>query len=252
MSGAAISQGLISRQRDLYQIALEKVGSIKQVIWRGIARMAPSNFLDVSNTRSEEVLTRELITAYEAFAAGAEPRLPELPIQYADFAQWERENLRGEALDKHLAYWRRNLADLPALDLPTDRPRPVWETFLGESESFELPPQPLACIDQRSLVRRPLNISNKKLLGQSVGTIIELAPGSPGYNAGCSTPWMTVTGRCSLVGLWFWNMADGGEVSRFSTTTDSAFIDCQWIAKSTNNEQSVIDVTSGGGFFENA
>ncbi|HYN21699.1 MAG TPA: condensation domain-containing protein, partial [Thermoanaerobaculia bacterium] len=59
-------------------------------------------------------------------------RLPELPIQYADFALWQRERLRGAALDEHLAWWRERLAGAPALlELPTDRPRPAVQRFRG-------------------------------------------------------------------------------------------------------------------------
>ncbi|HEU4655925.1 MAG TPA: amino acid adenylation domain-containing protein, partial [Capillimicrobium sp.] len=70
------------------------------------------------------VLQRELGAAYAALAAGREPELPELPIQYADFASWQREHLEGGALDEQLAYWTERLrGPLPTLDLPTDRPR---------------------------------------------------------------------------------------------------------------------------------
>jgi non-ribosomal peptide synthetase component F len=63
-----------------------------------------------------------------------------LPIQYSDYARWQREWLRGEALERQLAYWRSQLAgDLPALELPTDRPRPAAQTFRGAHATFSLP-----------------------------------------------------------------------------------------------------------------
>ncbi|HVR98051.1 MAG TPA: condensation domain-containing protein, partial [Thermoanaerobaculia bacterium] len=75
---------------------------------------------------SIEVLLRELSALYQASS------LPELPIQYADFAVWQREWLRGEVLETQLAYWRGALAGLPpALDLPTDRPRPALRGTRG-------------------------------------------------------------------------------------------------------------------------
>jgi len=78
------------------------------------------------------VLFRELTAIYEAFAAGYPPALPELPIQYADFAAWQRERMQGELLRKELAYWKRQLAGAPDfLDLPTDRPRPPVQTYRG-------------------------------------------------------------------------------------------------------------------------
>jgi hypothetical protein len=86
------------------------------------------------------VLVREVAALYEAFAAGQRPALPELPIQFADFAVWEREWLQGEALSRQLAYWKLRLGgQLPALELPTDRPRPKVPTHHGSSQSFVLP-----------------------------------------------------------------------------------------------------------------
>jgi amino acid adenylation domain-containing protein len=83
------------------------------------------------------VLQREMSLLYTAFAAGRPSPIPELPVQYADFAQWQRRWLQGETLDKQLAYWRTQLADLPLLNMPTDRPRPPVQTFRGESYSTE-------------------------------------------------------------------------------------------------------------------
>src|SRR6185503_12458664 len=78
---------------------------------------------------SKGVLFRELTALYDAFAQGRPSPLPELPIQYADFALWQRERLQGEALERELAYWRAHLAGAPpALELPTDRPRPAVQT----------------------------------------------------------------------------------------------------------------------------
>jgi len=78
----------------------------------------------VADAWSLGVLAREIATLYAAFAAGAASPLPELPLQYADFALWQREWLQGEVLESHLAYWRSRLAGLPAaLDLPADRQR---------------------------------------------------------------------------------------------------------------------------------
>ncbi|HEX4497783.1 MAG TPA: non-ribosomal peptide synthase/polyketide synthase, partial [Thermoanaerobaculia bacterium] len=89
---------------------------------------------------SVDVLLGELTALYRAFAAGGPPPLPELPIQYADFAAWQRRWLAGPVLDDQLAYWRRQLAGAPeALDLPTDRPRPAVETSRGAHVSTPLP-----------------------------------------------------------------------------------------------------------------
>src|SRR5262249_22131693 len=75
----------------------------------------------VSDGWSRGVLTRELGTLYAAFAAGERSPLPELAIQYADYAAWQRETLDGEALERQLTFWKEHLAGAPALlDLPTD------------------------------------------------------------------------------------------------------------------------------------
>ncbi|HVR98675.1 MAG TPA: amino acid adenylation domain-containing protein, partial [Thermoanaerobaculia bacterium] len=72
------------------------------------------------------IFVRELAAFYGATLAGRGPDLPELPVQYADYAVWQRRWLAGEVLEQQLAFWRRELAGLPpALDLPTDRPRPA-------------------------------------------------------------------------------------------------------------------------------
>ena len=86
------------------------------------------------------VFLPELATLYEAFVNGKPSPLPELPIQYADFAHWQRHQVQGEALSAELAYWRQQLAGAPtALELPTDRPRPAIQTFNGEQLSFRFP-----------------------------------------------------------------------------------------------------------------
>jgi amino acid adenylation domain-containing protein len=86
------------------------------------------------------VFLREVKEIYAAFAAGRPSPLPEPPIQYADFAAWQRGWLRGEVLARELGHWRRLLADLPApLELPTDRPRPRAQSFRGGALRVDLP-----------------------------------------------------------------------------------------------------------------
>ncbi len=87
----------------------------------------------VSDAWSIGVLLRELGALYEAFARGGESPLEDLPIQYADFAVWQRERLSGERLEAQLAYWRGQLRDPPVLELPTDRPRPPAPSYRGGS-----------------------------------------------------------------------------------------------------------------------
>ncbi|MGC0779176.1 MAG: amino acid adenylation domain-containing protein, partial [Candidatus Acidiferrum sp.] len=94
----------------------------------------------VSDGWSTGILVRELATLYVAFCAGGSSPLPALPIQYADFAQWQRQWLQGEVLETQIAYWKERLAGAPALiDLPTDLPRPAVQTFRGAHQTLVLP-----------------------------------------------------------------------------------------------------------------
>ncbi len=94
----------------------------------------------VADAWSIGILIREMSALYRAFANGAPSPLPELPIQYADFALWQRGWLQGEALDAEVSWWRRRLADAPALtELPGDRPRPAVQSFRGARVSTLLP-----------------------------------------------------------------------------------------------------------------
>ena len=93
----------------------------------------------ISDAWSLGVFGRELATLYEAYNAGESSPLPELTIQYADFAVWQREWLQGEVLEKQLTYWREQLGgELPVLELPFDRPRPAKQTWRGTVEELRL------------------------------------------------------------------------------------------------------------------
>ena len=86
---------------------------------------------------SRGVLARELDILYSSFSDGQNSPLPELIIQYADFAFWQRQWLDGPLLDTQLDYWKQKLHDSPAiLELPTDRPRPMVQTYRGASETL--------------------------------------------------------------------------------------------------------------------
>jgi amino acid adenylation domain-containing protein len=107
---------------------------------------------------SRRVLVSELAALYEAFCGGQPSPLPELPLQYADYAVWQRNFLQGNTLEKLLSYWKENLAGAPTmLDLPTDRPRPAVQSYRGTSKSFALSPELSDRVTQisRQLVATP-------------------------------------------------------------------------------------------------
>src|SRR5205807_1360608 len=92
----------------------------------------------VSDGWSMGVLVREMTALYEAYREGRESPLPELKIQYADYAVWQREWLQGEVLEGGLKYWRERLEGAGVLELPSDRPRPAVMTHLGATEGLVL------------------------------------------------------------------------------------------------------------------
>ena len=87
------------------------------------------------------ILWKELSVLYAAAVRGETATLAPLPVQYADFAVWQRQWLQGERLDKQVQYWEQQLACLPpTLELPTEGPRPVRQTYRGASQAFSLDP----------------------------------------------------------------------------------------------------------------
>ena len=111
-----------------------------------LVRLAPEEYFFlltmhhiVSDGWSMGVFTKEVAQLYAAFARGENSPLAELPVQYADFAVWQRNWLTGDVLERHHAYWRKQLAGAPRLlELPTDRPRPPVQTHRGASHSLIL------------------------------------------------------------------------------------------------------------------
>jgi len=99
------------------------------------------------------VLVRELIALYQAGVTGQPAQLPDLPLQYADYAVWQRKRLQGKLLERQLAYWRQQFAGAaPLLELVTDRPRPPVKTAQGATYGWSLPrplAEALAALSQR-------------------------------------------------------------------------------------------------------
>jgi amino acid adenylation domain-containing protein len=92
-----------------------------------------------SDHASSTLLFAELDAIYGALRGGSSPEIPELPIQYADYAEWQREQLSGSLLDDSLAYWTKQLAGAPdRLELPTDHPRPGAQSYHGALRQFTI------------------------------------------------------------------------------------------------------------------
>ncbi len=117
----------------LLRLGLLRLGEDRHILLFTIHHIAGDGW-------SMGVLVREVAALYPAFTEGRPSPLPDLPVQYADYAAWQRGWLRGEALETHLSYWRRALAGSPAsLDLPADRPRREELTGRGARRSFRIP-----------------------------------------------------------------------------------------------------------------
>ncbi|MEU0504758.1 condensation domain-containing protein [Nocardia sp. NPDC005998] len=102
---------------------------------------------------SIDLLLRELSLCYNAFLAGTTPVLPDIPIRYGDYAEWQRAMVEARQWDDQSSFWRTELADWPlTLELPTDRPRPAIRTAQGQSLHFTVPADTTAGI--RAAARR--------------------------------------------------------------------------------------------------
>src|SRR6185369_5352211 len=116
----------------LFRVRLLKLGSEEHVLLLTLHHI-------IGDGWSMGVLYKELSALYTSYASGAESPLAELPVQYADYAVWQRERLNEELLEEQVQYWREQLRGAPAvLELPTDRPRPIVPTYRGARQRVEL------------------------------------------------------------------------------------------------------------------
>ncbi|MGY1880771.1 non-ribosomal peptide synthase/polyketide synthase [Pseudomonas reactans] len=107
----------------------------------------------VSDAWSMQVMVDELVSLYAGYSQGLEPTLADLPIQYADYAQWQRSWMEAGEKDRQLAYWRARLGDVqPVLELPLDRPRPAMQSYQGARLDLVL--QPSVVEGLRALAQR--------------------------------------------------------------------------------------------------
>ncbi|HBL25757.1 MAG TPA: non-ribosomal peptide synthetase module, partial [Acidobacteria bacterium] len=148
--------GLPEREREALALSLAgdeagrpfDLGDLRRPLLRGVLlRLAAGDHVFaltmhhiVGDGWSTGILVREVGALYPAFLAGAPSPLPELPVQYADFAVWQGSWLHGDVLEQEIAWWREQLAGLPPLlDLPTDRARPAVQSFRGATRPVRLP-----------------------------------------------------------------------------------------------------------------
>ena len=133
LCGEAFQRPFDLSQGPLLRLLLVRLTETEQVLLLTVHHI-------VFDDWSKDILLRELTVLYEAFASGRPALLPELPIQYADFAVWQRRWLQSDVLDRHLAYWKAHLAGAPVvLELPTDHPRPSVQSARGAYRAFTIP-----------------------------------------------------------------------------------------------------------------
>lgn len=97
------------------------------------------------------IFVRELLAVYQALVKGRSPSLPPLPIQYAEYASWQRQYMTGPLLERQLSYWKNKLhGELPVLDLPIDYPRPTRQTFSGAIHRFQISTKLTRCVKELS------------------------------------------------------------------------------------------------------
>ncbi|WP_168211427.1 non-ribosomal peptide synthetase [Actinosynnema sp. ALI-1.44] len=120
------------RQGPLFRVLLVRMGTADHVL------MMTTHHI-ITDGWSLGLVLRDLATAYTSAVSGEPVSLPKLPLQYADFAVWQRERFESSAMEPHLAYWRGQLDGLPPLDLPTDRPRPPVRGTAGDTHRFTVP-----------------------------------------------------------------------------------------------------------------
>jgi amino acid adenylation domain-containing protein/non-ribosomal peptide synthase protein (TIGR01720 family) len=131
---------------------------------------------------SADVFLRELGVLYGAFAQGSSSPLPELPVQYADYACWQREWLHREALERQLDYWKRQLGGAPSvLELPSDRPRPPVQAYRGGRCELALEP---AVVERLRALARSRQVSLFMALLAAFQTLLQRYTGQADLSVG--------------------------------------------------------------------
>ncbi|MBV9789285.1 MAG: amino acid adenylation domain-containing protein, partial [Chloroflexi bacterium] len=134
LTARGVVQQLIAQPFDLRRGPLFRATLVQQSLDEHI--LVVSIHHSIFDGWSQSVLIGELSALYRGFVQGEPARLPDLPLQYADYAVWQRAWLQGEVLDSQLSYWQQQLAGVSPLDLPSDYPRPATPTEHGAHTSF--------------------------------------------------------------------------------------------------------------------
>jgi len=150
----------------------------------------------VSDGWSVQIFQRELGTLYSAFARNEEPVLQPLPLQYADYARWQRSWLAGDTLEAHLSYWRRQLDGAPALSLPSDAPRQALRGGRAGSHS-----RTMAAGRLRALARAE-DVTPFTLLLSAFGILLGRLAGQFDVSIGCPVAGRDLPQLESLIGLF--------------------------------------------------
>ncbi|WP_164019628.1 non-ribosomal peptide synthetase, partial [Pyxidicoccus trucidator] len=155
----------------------------------------------ISDGGSMGVLLRELGVLYGAFSAGRPSPLPELPLQYGDYALWQRDWLQGEVLDQQVSWWRQQLAGAPpALELPTDRPRPAVQTYRGATRPVRLSGELSRAL--KDLCQRE-GVTPFMLLLAGFQTLLHRHSGQEDISVGTAIAGRTRAELRELIGLFF-------------------------------------------------
>ena len=158
----------------------------------------------ISDGWSVGVLLQELNALYPAFLQGLSSPLPELPIQYPDFALWQQQEPE-DVLENHLAFWKKHLEGAPpVLELPIDRPRPLWQTFPGAMETQVLP---LPLREALKTMSRQENVTLFTTLLAAFATLLHRYTGATDIVIGCPIAGRNLLETENLIGVFINTLA---------------------------------------------
>jgi amino acid adenylation domain-containing protein len=168
----------------------------------------------IADEWSLSILAHELATLYEAYSVGEPSPMPDLPIQYGDYARSQRDWLRGDVLDRHISYWRKRLVEIPVLELPTDRARPPVQGFRGARKSLQLSRSLSESLkDLSELEGAPLFVT----LLATFQTLLSRYTGQRDILVGSIVPGREEVGAENLIGLFAHTMLVRTEIERDAT-----------------------------------